>query len=275
MSFYSMPSLVSLSLDALTKPSTCFLPLAEFTILPPHLKDPLRHVFLKRGLSGPQLAALLHPKVTELDLSDSIVSAGLLTTVASCTNLRKLNLNTSFSYLKKSVGENNNCESEGSPDSVQVAEVLSSNSHLITLYLRNLSCVTDSVLSCLPPTVTNLDLGGCSSVTDSGVEQLVLQCPQLASLSLSKTKLTDSGLAKLGEGDCRNTLKEVRVDGCVAITDRGIHELLSGMGRGGASVLEILIFHRCPKVTERSRQILEEFLMEAGRAVRQLTFTVY
>eukprot|EP00092_Neocalanus_flemingeri_P009714 GFUD01010463.1.p1 GENE.GFUD01010463.1~~GFUD01010463.1.p1 ORF type:complete len:272 (+),score=84.83 GFUD01010463.1:293-1108(+) len=271
MSFYCMPSLLSLSLDTLTKPSSCF-PLTEFTTLPPNLKDPLRQVFLKRGLSGPQLTTLLHPRVTELDLSDSLVTAELLSAVKSCTNLRKLNLNTSFSYLKKVQAKT---QATSPPDSIQVAEILSTNCHLGTLYLRNLSCVTDSVLSCLPSSVTHLDLGGCSSVTDSGVDQLVSHCPQLASLSLARTRVTDKGVAKLGEGECRETLKEIRLDGCKSITDIGIEELLAGVGRSGSSVLEILIFHKCPRVTDRSRQVLEQFLMEAGGAVRQLTWTVY
>ena len=269
-----MPSLLSLSLDSLTKPSSR-LPLTEFTILPPNLKDPLRKVFLKRGLSGTQLSALLHSKVTELDLSDSLVTAELLLAVNSCTNLRKLNLNTSFWYLRKVGVKDQAAVTAGPPDSIQVAEIITKNSHLATLYLRNLSCVTDSVLSCLPPSVTHLDLGGCASVTDSGVDQLVRHCPRLASLSLARTKVTDKGLTRLGDGECRGTLKEIRLDGCKDITDKGIEELLAGVGRSGASVLEILIFHKCPKVTDRSRQILEQFLMEAGGAVRQLTWTVY
>jgi len=274
MSYYSIPSLLSLSLDSLTKPSSSF-PLSELMTLPPNLKDPLRHVFLKRGLSGPQLFILLHPKVTDLDLSDSPVTAELLLSVKSCTTLRKLNLNSSFDFLKRTSLNKQSSVKAGPPNSDQVADILSTNCHLSTLYMRNLSCVTDSVLSCLPPSVTHLDLGGCISVTDSGVAQLVCHCPRLASLSLARTKVTDKGLARLGEGECRKTLKEIRLDGCKLITDSGIEELLAGVGRSGSSVLEILIFHRCPKVTDRSRQVLEQFLMEAGGAVRQLTWTVY
>jgi len=274
MSYYSIPSLLSLSLDSLTKPSTNLPFTEEFTILPPNLKDPLRKVFLKRGLSGSELSTLLHPKVRELDLSDSDVTDELIAALNCCVHLRKLNLNTSFVFLKKGKDENLP-KTAGPPDSSQVAELVTKNCHLSTLYMRNLACVTDSVIACLPPSITHLDLGGCVAVTDSGVEQLVSHCPRLVSLSLARTRISDNGLAKMGEGECGRTLKEIRLDGCKDITDRGIEDLLAGIGRSGASALEILIFHKCPKVTDRSRQVLEEFLFEAGGAVRQLTWTVY
>jgi len=274
MSYYSIPSLLSLSLDSLTKPSSNLTLTEEFTILPPNLKDPLRKVFLKRGLSGSQLSTLLHPKVTELDLSDSLMTAELLTALTCCQHLRKLNLNTSFVYLKK-MQDKSQAVTAGPPDSTQVAELISKNCHLAILYMRNLTCVTDSVISSLPPSVTHLDLGGCGAVTDCGVEQIANLCPRLISLSLARTRVTDKGLAKMGEGESGKTIKEVRLDGCRDITDRGIEDFLAGIGRNGSSVLEILIFHKCPKVTDRSRQVLEEFLMEAGGHVRQLTWTVY
>jgi len=272
--YYSIPSLLSLSLESLTKPSSNIVFNEDFTILPPTLKDPLRKVFLKRGLSGSQLSSLLHTRVTDLDLSDSPMTDELLSALNICENLRKLNLNTSYVYLKrKDVSKDKTTTAQ--PASSQVAELLSKNPRLCTLYVRNLVCMTDSVIPSLPPTITHLDLGGCVAVTDTGVEYLVTHCPRLVSLSLAKTKITDIGLAMLGRGEAGKTLKEIRLDGCRAITDKGIGDLLAGISRGGSSVLEILIFHKCPLVTDRSRQALEEFLMDAGRAVRQLTWTVY
>ena len=272
--YYSIPSLLSLSLESLTKPSSNIVFNEDFTILPPTLKDPLRKVFLKRGLSGSQLSSLLHTRVTDLDLSDSPMTDELLSALNICENLRKLNLNTSYVYLKrKDVSKDKSTAAP--PDSSQVAELLSKNPRLCTLYMRSLVCMTDSVIPSLPPSITHLDLGGCVAVTDTGVEYLVTHCPRLVSLSLAKTKITDIGLAMLGRGESGKTLKEIRLDGCRAITDKGIGDLLAGISRGGSSVLEILIFHKCPLVTDRSRQALEEFLMDAGRAVRQLTWTVY
>jgi len=272
--YYSIPSLLSLSLESLTKPSSSLAFTEDFTILPPTLKDPLRKVLLKRGLSGSQLSTLLHTKVTDLDLSDSPMTHELLSALSICENLRKLNLNTSFVYLKRK--DSGKDEIAGAPpDSNQVAELLNKNPRLCTLYMRNLVCMTDSVIPSLPPSITHLDMGGCVALTDTGVEYLVTHCPRLVSLSLARTKISDTGLAMLGRGEAGKTLKEIRLDGCRAITDQGIGDLLAGISRGGSSVLEILIFHKCPEVTDRSRQALEEFLMDAGRAVRQLTWTVY
>jgi len=272
--YYSIPSLLSLSLESLTKPSSSLAFTEDFTILPPTLKDPLRKVLLKRGLSGSQLSTLLHTKVTDLDLSDSPMTHELLSALSICENLRKLNLNTSFVYLKRKDSDKD--ETAGAPpDSNQVAELLNKNPRLCTLYMRNLVCMTDSVIPSLPPSITHLDMGGCVALTDTGVEYLVTHCPRLVSLSLARTKISDTGLAMLGRGEAGKTLKEIRLDGCRAITDQGIGDLLAGISRGGSSVLEILIFHKCPEVTDRSRQALEEFLMDAGRAVRQLTWTVY
>jgi len=272
--YYSIPSLLSLSLESLTKPSSSLAFTEDFTILPPTLKDPLRKVLLKRGLSGSQLSTLLHTKVTDLDLSDSPMTHELLSALSICENLRKLNLNTSFVYLKRKDSDKDETAA-APPDSNQVAELLSKNPHLCTLYMRNLVCMTDSVIPSLPPSITHLDMGGCVALTDTGVEYLVTHCPRLVSLSLARTKISDTGLAMLGRGEAGKTLKEIRLDGCRAITDQGIGDLLAGISRGGSSVLEILIFHKCPEVTDRSRQALEEFLMDAGRAVRQLTWTVY
>jgi len=270
--YYSIPSLLSLSLECLTKPSSDIPFTEDFRVLPPNLKDPLRKVLLKRGMTGIQLSTLLHPKVTELDLSDSAITSELLSALNSCQNLRKLNLNTSFAFLKRKTGSEE-VHAVTEPDSIQIIEILKKNSRLITLYMRNLECVTDLVIPNLPPSIIQLDLGGCVALTDIGIRNLVTQCPRLVSLSLARTKVTDEGLAMLG--DLGGTIKEIKLDGCKAVSDRGIEDLLSGINRCGTPVLEILIFHKCPKVTERSRQALEEFLLNAGGSVRQLTWTVY
>ena len=105
--FYTMPSLVSLSLERLLASgeiiSSCGLeitifdplssgcpPESDLRPLPPHLKDSLRRVLLKRGrVTGPQLSCLLHPGVTELDLGDCVISPGHLAALASeCVSLR-------------------------------------------------------------------------------------------------------------------------------------------------------------------------------------------
>ena len=105
--FYTMPSLVSLSLERLLTSgeikSSCRLevtifgplspgcpPESDLRPLPPHLKDSLRRVLLKRGrVTGPQLSCLLHTGVMELDLGDCVITPGHLAALASeCASLR-------------------------------------------------------------------------------------------------------------------------------------------------------------------------------------------
>ena len=43
----------------------------------------------------------------------------------------------------------------------------------------------------------------------------------------------------------------------------------------GVTSLRILIFHGCPRVTERARIALETYLAMNGQVVKQLTWTVY
>lgn len=103
-----------------------------------------------------------------------------------------------------------------------VSKILMRNKFLTQLNLRHLRGVRDSGLQCVPRSLTHVDLGGCLQVSDSGVRRLATACPRLSSLSLSRTLITDRSLCHLSSGKCRNSLREVRVNGCVNITDSGI-----------------------------------------------------
>ena len=117
-------------------------------------------------------------------------------------------------------------ESEENDDDVMinrhVSKILMRNKFLTQLNLRHLRGVRDSCLQWLPRSLTHVDLGGCLLVSDSGVRRLASACPRLSSLSLSRTRITDRSLGHLSSGKCRNSLREIRVNGCVNITDSGI-----------------------------------------------------
>ena len=182
-------------------------------------------------------------------------------------------------------------ESEENDDDVMinrhVSKILMRNKFLTHLNLRHLRGVRDSGLQCVSRSLTHVDLGGCLQVSDSGVRRLA-SCPRLSSLSLSRTLITDRSLCSLSSGKCRNSLGELRVNGCVNITDSGIEvshrhtgvinsiikPTLQTLLTAGLS-LHILIFHGCPGVTEQSRQGLETFLRNVGHRMRQVTWTVY
>ena len=116
-------------------------------------------------------------------------------------------------------------ESEENDDDVMinrhVSKILMRNKFLTHLNLRHLRGVRDSGLQCVSRSLTHVDLGGCLQVSDSGVRRLA-SCPRLSSLSLSRTLITDRSLCSLSSGKCRNSLGELRVNGCVNITDSGI-----------------------------------------------------
>ena len=103
-----------------------------------------------------------------------------------------------------------------------LGKVLMRNPRLQFVSLRKVLFVRDLALSWLPPTVTHLDLGGCRGLTDGGVRRLTANCPRLASLSLSNTALTDRSLLTLSVSRARDSLRELRINGCSNITDTGI-----------------------------------------------------
>ena len=175
--------------------------------------------------------------------------------------LTKLNLNQPRHQAKR--------HKEGVTSDHQLSTLLESCCNLSVLHLRDCSSsVSDQVATLLPPTLLHLDLGGCSRLSDPGVQALAVGCPRLSSLSLARTAVTDLGLSRLGIAQCRNFLQELKVDGCRRLTDLGVELLLDGLSR-----LRILSFHSCPGVTDRAREALEVYLGQ-GR-VRQLTWTVY
>ena len=114
------------------------------------------------------------------------------------------------------------CEEDVAGCSRLLGKVLMRNPRLEFVNLRKVLFVRDLALSCLPPTVTHLDLGGCRGLTDGGVRRLPSNCPRLTSLSLSSTAVTDRSLLTLSVSRARDTVRELRINGCTNITDTGI-----------------------------------------------------
>jgi len=80
------------------------------------------------------------------------------------------------------------------------------------------------MLNC--PQITHLYLRKCSGITDAGVRSIALYCPQVRELSLSDcSEVSDYGvceLAKLGP-----SLRYLSVSKCPRITDTGVRQLVS------------------------------------------------
>ena len=237
-------------------------------------------------MTGDQLSALLHRDVRSLDLSDCVLSLQHLVSISSsCSNIRELTLDQSAHVDLKNEHHDDDDDDEVDECCRALNKILYRNKFLVQINLRHVNYVSDSHLRFLPRTLTHLDVGGCSRVSDHGVRRISSNCPLLSSLSLSRTSITDTALIHVSRGRCRNTLREIRVNGC-NISDRGIQvesvkyflmikvfycEALLIPG----SSLQIIIFHGCPGVTEQSRHSLTEFLSSEGQRVRQVTWTVY
>ena len=153
--------------------------------------------------------------------------------------------------------------------------ILPNNRFLSSLFLRNLSCVDDSVLSYLHCSIVELDLGGCGHVGDQGVTHIAAQCPLLSSLSLSDTGLTDLGLVCLATAGCRATLTELYISRCRHITDEGVAIFLEGLQQdGNTPVLNIFILHKCPQLTSQAQEDIGRFFSENNVKIKQLSWTI-
>lgn len=270
MDCFVIPSLLDLSVTSITQ-GLC-PPCEDLAPLPPHLKDSLRVVFVKRGrLTALQLKSLLHPRVRRVDLSDCIITDDHASALTACKGLMQINLNQV--NKRSSLQKHRGTIMSATPSQEALQDLFSTARFLKVAYLRGLSGVTDSVVATLSRSsrhLAHLDLGGCGHVGDQGVSSLADNCPALTSLSLARTKVSDVGLADLSQAECRGRLQELRIDSCFNVSDDGVELLLDGL-----NTLQILIFHGCPGVTERTRLSLEAYLAMNGRAVKQLTWTVY
>ena len=153
---YPVPSLLNLSLYEVTNIKNLTTRTEQLSFLPPNLKDPIRKVLLKRGTQTEIIKSLIHSKIRSLDLSECEKTEEVLTTVReSCGHLRKLSVNCTE-------GEDNYGLSEA------LSLLLKKNIYLSVLSVRNFTSVDNSVLLNISNLLTELDLGGCSGVTDEG-----------------------------------------------------------------------------------------------------------
>jgi hypothetical protein len=248
-----VPSLVSLAGEKMAASSDDNAHLLR--CLPMHLKDTIRIIQLKRGfISDSQFDALLHDGVEELEMGEfETLSEAQVRSISSLKRLRKLDLNGVAIAAPETILERG----------------LMNLSCLRILYLRATG-VGDRVAAAIGancPFLVELDLGHCVDVGDAGVTALSAGCKKLSCLNLSKTGIADSGLAVLGE-NCRESLRELRIDGCLRVTDDGVERLLAGVRR-----LAIFVFHNCPKLTDRSRLAVERH--DTENKMKQLVWTVY
>ncbi|XP_033739686.1 protein AMN1 homolog [Pecten maximus] len=230
-------------------------------MLPGNLKDKCLYLMSKRGsVTDTNISKVLHENLKVLDLSECEVSDTGLQHLTKCSQLKKLDLNSA----KLSRSE---ITSEG------IVNVAQACAQLQTVYLRRCINLTDDAVIALStscPQLRLLNIGGCHQLTDQSLLSLGQNSHFLKSINFSKTKVTDNGVIGLVTGNCSKTLKEVHMDGCVNLTDEAVEGVLQFCPQ-----ISILLFHGCPKITEQSRQALEQLTLDRKTPMKQVTWTIY
>lgn len=229
--------------------------------LPSNLKDKCLYLMSKRGsITDSNISKFLHDKISVLDLSESNISDVGLARISRCSNLRKLDLNSAK-------------ESRTEVSSSGIQQLLSKCPHLQTVYLRRCLNLTDDAIITMSQHCKQLrllNIGGCRLITDKSLEALGQNSTFLRSINFSKTKVTTEGVISLVMGNCKTTLKEIHMDGCFEVTDEAVEAAVQFCPN-----LSILLFHSCPKITEKSREALEQKSLEGGTPMKQVTWTIY
>uniref|UniRef100_A0A8C6RDE2 Protein AMN1 homolog n=1 Tax=Nannospalax galili TaxID=1026970 RepID=A0A8C6RDE2_NANGA len=233
--------------------------ISDIKYLPSNIKDRLIKIMSLRGrITDFNISEVLHPEVQRLDLRSCNVSDTALQYLCNCKKLKALNLSSSR--------ENRDCITS---DGIKV--VASSCSDLHEVSLKGCGRVSDEGVLALALNCRLLkiiDLGGCLSITDVSLHALGKNCPFLQCVDFSATQVSDNGVVGLVSGPCAKKLEEINMGYCGNLTDDAIEAVLTACPQ-----ISILLFHGCPLITDRSREVLEQLV--GSRKLKQVTWTVY
>uniref|UniRef100_A0A8C3LVM0 Protein AMN1 homolog n=1 Tax=Chrysolophus pictus TaxID=9089 RepID=A0A8C3LVM0_CHRPC len=213
---------------------------ADIKTLPPNIKDKLIKLMSRQGqITDSNISEVLHPAVESLDLRECDISDSALLQLYNCKQLKKINLN---SCKENRLG----ITSEG---------------------------VIALALSC--PYLREASFKRCCNISDSGVLALALNCQFLQILNLgSCSGIMDASLQALGE-NCKflhsvdfSSTQEIHMERCVNLTDVAVEAVLTCCPK-----IHIVLFHGCPLITDRSRDVLEQLII--SNKIKQVTWTVY
>ncbi|KAE9591420.1 hypothetical protein Lal_00039153 [Lupinus albus] len=112
-------------------------------------------------------------------------------------------------------------------------------------------CLSDAGLAAIGagfPKLEKLNLIWCSDITSDGLDSLARKCNFLKSLDLQGCYVGDQGLAAVGQ--CCKQLEDLNLRFCEGLTDTGLIELASGVGKS----LKSLGVAACAKITDSSME---------------------
>lgn len=129
---------------------------------------------------------------------------------------------------------------------------------LVKLNLSGCVNLTDEVAVAVArlhrETLEVLNLDGCRKITDASLEAIAANCLFLRELDVSKSGITDSGLAVLSCAE-QVALQVLSISGCSEVSNKS----LSSLKRMGQSLLGLNLQH-CTAISNRSVELLIESL---------------
>ncbi|XP_046395201.1 protein AMN1 homolog isoform X2 [Ischnura elegans] len=226
-------------------------------VLPVNLKRKLLELMSKRGmLNAVSLTSLLSRFERSLDLSESCLDDDCLIATKRCRFLQKLNLNPGKNQVHAFTSK-------------ALLELFPCLNLLSTLYMRRCPAVSDEVIESVARNcihLSQLDIAGCTSLTDKSLVAIADGSPKLMSLNISRSQITDSGLASLSQGRSQHSLVELLVNECLGVTEKGVESILVS-----CSCMKYFLFHGCP-VSEQVEQYLD---LSPQHKMRQISWTIY
>jgi len=224
----------------------------ELLSLPPNIKERLLKILCQRGrVTNKLLASLVNNRTKSLSLSACPIDDDGIKALASCDSLRRLDLNSDpKGYVHRVT-------------SLGVVSVALSCKYLQHVGLRRCMAVGDTALVALAngcPLLRRLNVSGLNLISDAALDALGSRCSHIESIDFSCTNVTDSGVLSLANGASRGVLREILMARCLNLTDNAVECVISL-----CPIIDILVFHSCPLISDRSREALEELMqMRAG-----------
>ncbi|XP_078273106.1 protein AMN1 homolog isoform X1 [Rhinoraja longicauda] len=249
-------SLLDLCICSLVKSLSRYA--TDVQTLPPNLKDKLIKIMSLQGIiTDENMSQVLHPGLQKLDLRDCAITDNGLVMLQICTQLREISLSSS------------DCKLSVTSEGLKV--IASSCPHLAEVCLRRCRNISDEGIIALAQQCRLLqiiNISGCLGVADASLQALGKNCKFLHSVDFSATKVSDAGVIGLVNGVCSHNLKEIHMDRCVNLTDKAVESVLIFCPH-----ILILLFHDCPRITDRSREALQQLVRP--NQMKQVTWTVY
>ncbi|XP_059166408.1 protein AMN1 homolog [Physella acuta] len=260
VSVFAIPSLFQTSTSAVIRHLDSYE--ESLCDTPENIKQAVLRLMSKRGLiTDHNIEKVLYSRLLSLDLSISQVSDECLFKLTRMKQLCKIDLN-SFKEVNTAI------------TSAGIVSLSKSCPNLQIVYLRRNINLTDEgviALSINCPKLRELNVGGCQLLTDASLVALGKHSYHLKSLNITCTQATDAGIYSMCQGHSPQVLSEIDMSGCKELTDEAVETLIML-----CPLIKILLFARCPKITENARLALEEKLLTAdGAKMKQVSWTIY